>query len=176
MFKNYLKVAFKVLGRNKFYTFISLFGISFTLMVLMFVIAFVENQVGKSRPLANKDRILLISGLKMQGFNREEIVTIDSTLLDDGAWKYDTTKTEEILWNNPNNTSNSGVGYTFLKEEIVPLKTPQLMSIYSPMQTIDVFPNDLKLSLTTSFADANYWDILNYKFLEIFRKESNLCR
>ena len=35
MIKNYLKLAFKVLLRRKFFTFISLFGISFTLVVLM---------------------------------------------------------------------------------------------------------------------------------------------
>ena len=35
MLRNYLKVAWKVLLRRKFFTFISLFGISFTLLVLM---------------------------------------------------------------------------------------------------------------------------------------------
>lgn len=166
MLKNYLKVAFKVLGRNKFYTFISLFGISFTLMVLMLTVAFLQNEMGKNRPFGNKDKVLLVSGLKMQGFEREETITIDSTKLEDGAWKYDTTRTEEILWNQPNNTSNSSVGYKFLKDEIMTLKTPELVCVYSPMQTIDVFPNDQKLSLTTSYTDANYWKIFNYKFLE----------
>ena len=39
MLKNYLKLAWKVLLRRKFFTFISLFGISFTLVVLMLATA-----------------------------------------------------------------------------------------------------------------------------------------
>jgi len=35
MLKNYFKIAIAVLKRRKFFTFISLFGISFTLTVLM---------------------------------------------------------------------------------------------------------------------------------------------
>ena len=35
MLKNYFKIAFKVLLRRKFFTFISLFAISFTLIILM---------------------------------------------------------------------------------------------------------------------------------------------
>ena len=34
MLKSYLKLAWKVLLRRKFFTFISLFGIAFTLVVL----------------------------------------------------------------------------------------------------------------------------------------------
>ena len=53
MLKNYFKLAFKVLLRRKFYTFISLFGISFTMAVLMLVVAFAgwsaREQVGNPR-------------------------------------------------------------------------------------------------------------------------------
>lgn len=35
MLENYFKIAIVVLGRRKFFTFISLFGISFTLTILM---------------------------------------------------------------------------------------------------------------------------------------------
>ena len=37
MLLSYLKIAWKVLLRRKFFTFISLFGISFTLMILLVV-------------------------------------------------------------------------------------------------------------------------------------------
>ena len=39
--KSYFKLALKVLARRKFFTFISLFGISMTLVVLMVAVAFV---------------------------------------------------------------------------------------------------------------------------------------
>jgi putative ABC transport system permease protein len=40
-----------VLGRHRFFTFISLFGISFTLMILMVTTAFLETELGSHPPL-----------------------------------------------------------------------------------------------------------------------------
>ena len=45
MLKSYLKLAWKVLLRRKFFTFISLFGIAFTLVVLMVATALLDNVV-----------------------------------------------------------------------------------------------------------------------------------
>ena len=45
MLRNYLKLAWKVLLRRKFFTFVSLFGISFTLTVVMVVAAFVDHEL-----------------------------------------------------------------------------------------------------------------------------------
>jgi putative ABC transport system permease protein len=36
--------------RNKFFTFISLFGISFTVMILMIVMAFIDLLIGDNYP------------------------------------------------------------------------------------------------------------------------------
>jgi putative ABC transport system permease protein len=58
MLKNYLKIAWKVFLRRKFFTFISLFGISFTLIVLMVVVALFDHQFAKHPPEANQDRTI----------------------------------------------------------------------------------------------------------------------
>ena len=50
MLKNYLKIALKVLVRRKFFTFISLFGISFTLVVLMVVTAMLDHMLAPMAP------------------------------------------------------------------------------------------------------------------------------
>ena len=44
MLKNYIKIAFKVMMRRKFYTFISLFGICFTLVLLIIFTAVFYNE------------------------------------------------------------------------------------------------------------------------------------
>ena len=41
MFRNYLKMAWRVLGRRKFFTFVSLFGISFTMTGLLVAVAII---------------------------------------------------------------------------------------------------------------------------------------
>ncbi|HEY6401116.1 MAG TPA: ABC transporter permease [Blastocatellia bacterium] len=69
MLKNYLKIAFKVLLRRKFFTFISLFAISFTLVVLMVVTAMLDHIFGPMPPENKRDRTLGVFYAKMSGPN-----------------------------------------------------------------------------------------------------------
>jgi putative ABC transport system permease protein len=61
MLKNYFKIAIAVLKRRKFFTFISLFGISFTLTILIVATAFVDNLTSANYPEVNRDRSLYIT-------------------------------------------------------------------------------------------------------------------
>jgi putative ABC transport system permease protein len=56
MIRNYLTLAWKVLLRRKFFTFISLFGISFTLVVLVLVTAMLDHIIGQYPPESRFDR------------------------------------------------------------------------------------------------------------------------
>jgi putative ABC transport system permease protein len=67
MLRNYLKIALKVLGRRKFFTLISLFGISFTLMVLLVVTALIDNALAPGAPEVHLARTLHISRMDMRG-------------------------------------------------------------------------------------------------------------
>ena len=58
MLKNYIKIAYKVFLRRKFFTFISLFAISFTLIVLMVAVAFFDHIFGPLPPETRLDRTL----------------------------------------------------------------------------------------------------------------------
>jgi len=66
MLKNYFKIAIAVLKRRKFFTFISLFGISFTLTILIVGTAFVDNVTGANYPEINRDRSLYINFLQQR--------------------------------------------------------------------------------------------------------------
>lgn len=67
MLRNYLLLAVRVLLRRKFYTFVSLFGIAFTLTILLVVTALVDHVVSASPPESRMGRILVISRAKMSG-------------------------------------------------------------------------------------------------------------
>ena len=67
MLKNYLKVALKVLARRKFFTFISLFGISITLLVLMVVTAIFDHSLAPHAPETRSDRTLGVYFMEMKG-------------------------------------------------------------------------------------------------------------
>jgi len=67
MIRNYLKVALKVLGRRKFFTFISLFGISVTLLVLLLATALLDHVFAAQTPEIHANRMLGIYRLTMKG-------------------------------------------------------------------------------------------------------------
>lgn len=61
MLKNYLKTAWAVLMRRKFFTFISLFGISLTLTILIVFTAFFDRVSSPGYPDMKRDRSLYIN-------------------------------------------------------------------------------------------------------------------
>jgi putative ABC transport system permease protein len=67
MLKHYLSLAVKVLLRRKFFTFISLFGISFTLLVLMVVTAMFDHAFAPMAPETRQFRTLGIHNAVMYG-------------------------------------------------------------------------------------------------------------
>jgi putative ABC transport system permease protein len=58
--RHYIALAGKVLRRRKFFTFVSLFGISFTLLVLMVVTAMLDHAFGPAAPETRQDRTLAV--------------------------------------------------------------------------------------------------------------------
>jgi len=67
MLKNYIKIALKVLMRRKFFTFVSLFGITFTLLVLTIVVAALVHTFSPARPGSKLDRTLFIERIYLSG-------------------------------------------------------------------------------------------------------------
>jgi putative ABC transport system permease protein len=66
MIRNYLTLAWKVLLRRKFFTFISLFGISFTLVVLLLVTAILDHVIAPYPPETRQDRTVGIYFASLQ--------------------------------------------------------------------------------------------------------------
>jgi len=67
MLKNYIKIAIKILQRRKFFTFISLFAISFTLVVLMVATSLLDHVFAPMAPETRLDRTLGIIHMDMIG-------------------------------------------------------------------------------------------------------------
>jgi len=137
MLKNYFKIAIAVLKRKKFFTFISLFGITFSLTILIVITAFINNGVSATYPDTNRDKSLYITyvGLRKQ--------------LPDGS----------------NNWNGSGTFY-FLNHYTSMIKTPVKVAISSMAASTNTYVNNKKLTLDVKYTNDAYWDVLNYEFLE----------
>jgi putative ABC transport system permease protein len=131
--KNYIKIAWKVLLRRKFFTFISLFGISFTLMILMVVTALFDHVFGSQMPERKLDRLLFVNMMKEQG--------------------------EQYQMSGP-------PSYYFLNRYVRTLQTPEKVSINSVFHAVNSYVNNQKLALDLKYTDQEFWEILDFNFLE----------
>ena len=150
MFSNYLKLAIKVLGRRTFFTVISLFGISFTLMILILLSAYMDAELGSHQPLSQKEDMIFLNRLMMTNEVIDTSYQIDTVMLD-GVEVYDST---EVLDKNRNSVSISSLGYYFCDNYLRDVAGADLYSFYSPSFSYDIFVNGKKLS----------FDIYDYQF------------
>lgn len=133
MLKNYIKIAWKVLLRRRFFTFISLFGISFTLMVLMVVTSLFDHAFGPQMPEREMDRLLFVNNLREQTEHGQ---------------------------------SSGPPSYYFLNRYVRTLQTPENVSINSVFVTVNSYVDNKKLALDLKFTDQQFWEILDFRFLE----------
>ncbi len=136
MLLNYIKIAWKVLGRNKFFTFVSLFGISFTLAILIVVVALMNNFMNPSYPEPFRDRTLYVNQVKQQSEDKSS-VSISAAgfhLIDH-----------------------------YLKKMETPEKVGMIQSYGTPSNT---FLNNQKITLERKLTDEVIWEIFDFEFLQ----------
>src|ERR1700754_3353048 len=133
MLKNYFKIAIAVLRRRKFFTFISLFGISFTLTILLVLTAFIDKVVGDKYPDKKRDRSLYVTRISQQG---------------------------------KNSMSSGPPSFYFLDHFARSLKTPVAIGISSGFNGTNTYVNNKKIAVNYKYTNSEYWDILEYEFLE----------
>jgi len=109
MLKNYFKIAIAVLLRRKFFTFISLFGISFTLTILMTTTALLDNVLSPSYPDYKRDRSLYADRVTLK--NSKEGWINSSSMSYNFIKRYISTlkKPDKIAFFTSGNTANAYV-------------------------------------------------------------------
>lgn len=137
MFKNYLKITWKVLMRNKLFTFISLFGISLTLTILIVGVSFYDYYTKSNYPAYKQEKILYTGKMMLWGDKK-------------GNTYY--------------NQSMGHASYHFLKTYIKTMETPENVSIYSSSyEKVTSFINSRKAELFVKYTDDEFWNILDFK-------------
>ncbi|MFD2161300.1 ABC transporter permease [Paradesertivirga mongoliensis] len=71
MMKNYIKIAFKVMLRKKYYTALSLIGISFTIMMVTVFASFIDSVIGANATEVNRNRTLIFDKVSMYKAGKE---------------------------------------------------------------------------------------------------------
>lgn len=162
MFKNYLTLAIKVLKRKPLYTFISLFGISFTLMILMLLTSLFDATLGANQPLTNRDRLVLAPTSERVRIEPDTTLTIDTIAMNDGTMRFDSTFTygEDQV-----STSNGPMSYKFVTEQLSGIDGYDYMALFNDGNHVDGYLDGRKFSFANYFVNAEYWDVFDFKFL-----------
>jgi putative ABC transport system permease protein len=136
MIKNYLKITWAVMKRRKFYTFISLFGISLTLTILILLSAFFKSFLAPDYPEGkNRDRTLYISSIRE--LNRKE----------QGSWQ-------------------NALSLNFVNTFIRTLPSPEKVAVTTLPNSTNTYVNGRPDNYDFRYTDAAFWEITDFEFLE----------
>ena len=139
MWKNHLIIALKVLLRRKFITAVSLLGIGFTLTVLMIAAAVVDHWIGPYPPETRGDRLLKVKMVHMMD--------------------------EKIFKGGSGRAHSDAAGPGFVRQ-VRKLRTPEKIAVYENTRPQATYQGGEKLLLDVKAADAAYWEIMEFNFLE----------
>ncbi len=137
MLRNYLKMALTVLARRKFFTFISLFGISLTLLVLLVATAMLDQIFAPQGPETRGDRTLGIYQTALRGENASY-----------------------------NGSSGYGMLDRILHRLPEELPVIERVSIFSVPDTVVSYVDGRKIESALKRTDGAYWQILDFDFVE----------
>jgi len=133
MLRSYLKLAWKVLWRRKFFTAISLFGICLTLVVLMVATAVLDHIFAPLAPEVRQHRTLSVLRARMTG--------------------------EHVQ-------STSMPGYLLLDRYARDLPGVERTAIFAMPRTVYSYWNGQRIRSLIKRTDAEYWRVLDFRFLE----------
>ena len=136
MLKNYLKVALKVFWRHKFFTGVNLFGICFTLVVLMLAAAFIDQETGPIPPEVHSDRTLHLGWLFL---------------------RYASTDPEA-------HAGIQKPSYAFLDRYVRPLKTAEKVTVFSDTDYRGIHGGAEEGHVEVRMTDGAYWEVFRFDF------------
>ena len=131
--RSYITLALKVLTRRKFFTFISLFGIVLTLVVLVVATAIFDDLFSAKGEESRFDRALVLY---------------------------------RIIQTGPHSRSTTNPGYKFVHDYVFPLPGVESVTAFTSEMRRTIYRGTERIETNLRRTDANYWKVLDFKFIE----------
>ncbi len=161
--KTQLLLALRILRRRKFFTFISLFGISFTIMALVVIAAMGDAALGDNPPLTNRDELVFTTSFRARRMVPDTTYIIDSSRVSaGGATVYDSTYE---IGSRAESNNSGGVGYYLFDRHLRNVPGVQTVTYYVPSLTFDAYPNGIKYTVSGAYTDAEFWQVFDFQFI-----------
>lgn len=139
MLKNYFKIFIKVASQNKLFTFLSLFGISLTIMFIMIFSMTISKITSGSGPEKDLKKIVFCQRVKTRTTHNGK---------------------------SENGYSISSCGRSLCEDHLKNIKNANIISMYSGPQPWEFIFNSKYQSKLQNQTDAEYWNLYDYKFLQ----------
>ena len=139
MLKNYFKIFIKVASQNKLFTFLSLFGISLTIMFIMIFSMTISKITSGSGPEKDLKKIVFCQRVKTRTTHNGK---------------------------SENGYSISSCGRSLCEDHLKNIKNAKIISMYSGPQPWEFIFNSKYQSKLQNQTDAEYWNLYDYKFLQ----------
>ena len=137
MLRNYIKIALKVFWRHKFLTAVNLFGICFTLVVLMVAAASIDQEVGPVPPEVHSDRTLYLDWL----FPRYA-----------------------AAGSSPGRVTMVRPSYAFLDRYVRSLVTAEKVTVFSHTDSRGVQGGAEESSVQVMLTDEAFWEVFRFDY------------
>jgi putative ABC transport system permease protein len=139
MFKNYFKIFLKIAAQNKLFTFLSLFGISLTIMFVMIFSMTISKITSGSGPEKDLKKIVFCDRVKTKR-------TINGLA--------------------SNGYSISACGRTLSEKYLKQTKSADKVSMYTGAMPWEFILNGKYQKKLQNQTDAEYWEMFDYSFLQ----------
>ena len=139
MLKNYFKIFVKVASQNKLFTFLSLFGISLTIMFVMIFSMTISKITSGSGPEKDLKKIVFCDRIMTK---------------------------RTVNGKSTNGYSISACGRTLSETYLKKIKSANIVSMYTGAMPWEFILNGKYQKKLQNQTDAEYWDLFEYKFLQ----------
>jgi putative ABC transport system permease protein len=139
MLKNYFKIFVKVALQNKLFTFLSLFGISLTIMFVMIFSMTISKITSGSGPEKDLKKIVFCDRIMTK---------------------------RTVNGKSTNGYSISACGRTLSETYLKKIKSADIVSMYTGATPWEFILNGKYQKKLQNQTDAEYWDLFEYKFLQ----------
>jgi putative ABC transport system permease protein len=139
MLKNYFKIFVKVALQNKLFTFLSLFGISLTIMFVMIFSMTISKITSGSGPEKDLKKIVFCDRIMTK---------------------------RTVNGKSTNGYSISACGRTLSETYLKKIKSANIVSMYTGAMPWEFILNGKYQKKLQNQTDAEYWDLFEYKFLQ----------
>jgi putative ABC transport system permease protein len=139
MLKNYFKIFLKIASQNKLFTFLSLFGISLTIMFVMIFSMTISKITSGSGPEKDLKKIVFCDRVKTK---------------------------RTVNGKSTNGYSISACGRTLSETYLKKIKSADIVSMYTGAMPWEFILNGKYQKKLQNQTDAEYWDLFEYKFLQ----------